>query len=153
MDLSLPYELPYLHPAVVHLPVAILLAAGGVACGYVVAGTRAWRHVLLGLLVAGAATSWVARETGGELADAVEGEPQVEDLLGAHARAARWTYGFALIGAIAALAMAIDGRRRAPSQRDPLAVRLVLLLPALAAALLVAYTAHVGGLMVWGVPR
>jgi uncharacterized membrane protein len=153
MDLSLPYELPYLHPAVVHLPVAILLAAGGVACGYVAAGTRTWRHVLLGLLLAGAASTWFARSTGGELADAVEGDPQVEALLGTHATAARWTYGTALIGVILAAATTFHVRRRPPSQRDSLWLRLLLAVPPLGAALLVAYTAHVGGLMVWGVPR
>jgi hypothetical protein len=124
-----------------------------VASGYAVAGTLRWRRVLLTLLVAGAATTWLARWTGGELADAVEGEPQVEDLIGSHAGAARWTFWTALLGAMAALAVEARVARRPAGRRDPLLLRILLLVPALAAAFLVAYTAHVGGLMVWGVPR
>ncbi len=147
------YELPYLHPVVVHAPIALLIGAAGAAAGYVVTGLRSWRWVTLGLLVAGSIGAWLAHETGEVLEDAVEGDPQVEALIDTHESAAAWAWRASMIGAVAFAGVSIWMRRRAPAHRDPLAIRLALLLPALAAALLVAYAGHVGGLMVWGVLR
>ena len=147
------YDLPYLHPVVVHAPIALLIAAAGVAAGYVVTGLRSWRWTTLALLVFGSVGAWLAHETGEVLEDAVEGDPQVEALIDIHEGAAGWAWRMSMLGSIAFAAASLWLRRRAPAGRDPLALRLFLFLPAVAAALLVAYTAHVGGLMVWGVPR
>jgi hypothetical protein len=57
-----------------------------------------------------------------------------------------------MLGAVAFGGASLWLRRR-PAGREPLALRLALLLPALAAGLFVAYAGHVGGLMVWGVPK
>ena len=43
--------------------------------------------------------------------------------------------------------------KQPPSKREPLWGRLLVMFPAVVAAILVAWTAHLGGLMVWGVPR
>lgn len=147
------YDLPYLHPVVVHAPIALLVAAAGAAAGYVATGKSNWRWMTLALLVAGSAGAWLAQETGETLEDAVEGDPQVEALIEIHEDAASWAWRMSMIGALAFAGATVWLRRRAPAPRDPLALRIVLFLPALAAALLVAYTGHVGGLMVWGVPR
>jgi hypothetical protein len=37
--------------------------------------------------------------------------------------------------------------------KEPLGLRLLLFVPSVAAAALVAYTGHLGALMAWGVPR
>ena len=147
------YELPYLHPVVVHAPIALLIAAAGTAAGYAFVGRRAWRLSTLALLTAGAIGAWLAHETGEILKDAVEGDPQVEALVDTHEGAAGWAWRASMIGAMAFAGASIWLRHRPPTGRDPLALRLALLVPAVAAALLVAYTGHVGGLMVWGVPK
>jgi uncharacterized membrane protein len=147
------YELPYLHPVVVHAPIALLIGAAGAAAAYAFAGTRTWRLTTLALLIAGSVGAWLAHETGETLEDAVEGEPHVEALIETHEGAAEWTQRAALLAALSFAAASLWWRARPASGGEPLAARLLLLLPALAAALLVAYTAHVGGLMVWGVPR
>jgi len=149
----LQYDLPYLHPVVVHAPIALLIAAAGAAAGYAAVGRRPWRTATLALLVAGAAGAWAAGQTGEVLEDAVEGDPQVEVLIETHEAAAAWTLYMSLAGALAFAGATVALRRRSAASADPLALRIALFLPALAAALLVAYAGHVGGLMVWGVPR
>lgn len=155
MDLHtvLQYELPYLHPVAVHAPPVLLVLAAVAAVGYAVAGRPAWRWATLLLLVPGALVSWWAVETGETLYAAVEGEPQVEALVGAHQTAAGWTLWASAVAALAFLAVTLWMRRGGRPDPAPPALRLLLLVPAVAAALAVAYAGHVGGLMVWGVPR
>lgn len=155
MDLHavLQYELPYLHPVVVHAPPVLLVLAALAAVGYAITGRPAWRWATLLLLVPGALVSWWAVETGEALYAAVEGEPQVEALIGAHRAAAAWTLWASAAAALALLAVTFWQSRRGRAEPVPLVVRLLPLVPALVAALAVAYAGHVGGLMVWGVPR
>jgi uncharacterized membrane protein len=148
----LQYELPFWHPAVVHVPPVLLVAAAAAATGYAVLGRPAWRLAALLLLVPGALAAWVAAETGETLYAAVEGEPQVEALIDAHHAAAAWALWTGAAAALAFLAATLWRRRRPAAGPEPLALRLLLLVPAWAAALCVAYAGHVGGLMVWGVP-
>jgi uncharacterized membrane protein len=156
------YEVPYLHPLAVHFPLVLLMLAAGTATAYAVLGVAAWRHVLLALLLLAVPAAYLAHRTGETLEDAVEGEPAVERFLEYHETAAAWT----LRASVAALLVAAGGtfwlRRRegareaaldARPSREPLVLRLAVLVPVLAAAFLVAYTAHLGGLMVWGVPK
>ncbi len=149
------YRIPYWHPLAVHFPLVLLLLAAGAAAAYAAVGTAVWRVAALVLLGLGAVGAWAAGQTGEALEAAVEGEPMAERFLDAHEQAAGWTAWAAAAGAVAfAGATATRRRWQNPGQRagrEPLALRLVLFLLALAPALLVAYTAHLGGLMVWGV--
>ncbi len=162
MDLLAQYEIPFLHPLAVHFPLVLLLLGAAAAGLYLVLGRAVWRQAGLVLFLLGTVGAWAAGETGHDLEQAVEGDPMVERVVGRHESGAEWTlwtsalatFGFGFVS-VARL------RRRPPVEgddapvrtREPLWGRLLVLVPAWAAAGLVAWTAHLGGLMVWGVPR
>ncbi|WP_420454714.1 DUF2231 domain-containing protein [Rubrivirga sp.] len=164
MDLIAQYEIPFLHPLVVHFPLVLgLLGAGAAGC-YLVLGRAVWRQAGLVLFVLGTAGAWVAAETGHDLAQAVEGDPMVEQVVDRHEEGAEWTLWTSALAAFSfgLVSVARLRRPRPPAEgeepspvrtREPLWGRLLVLVPAWAAAALVAWTAHLGGLMVWGVPR
>jgi uncharacterized membrane protein len=156
IEQALQYEVPYLHPLAVHFPLVLLLLAAAAAGVYAVRGTAAWRHVVLGLLLLGAPSALWAQRTGDALEEAVEGEPAVERFVEYHEAAAAWTVWASLFALAAAAGASLWWRRKTPvpvPAQEPLGLRLALLVPALVAGVLVAYTGHLGALMVWGVPR
>ena len=164
MDLISQYDIPFLHPLAVHFPLVLLLLGAASAGLYLLLGRAVWRQAGFVLFLLGTLGAWAAGETGHELKNAVDGDPMVELIVGRHEDGAEWTLWMsALATFLFALVSAARLRlpRRAPEApepaprrtREPLWGRLLVLLPALAAAALVAWTAHLGGLMVWGVPR
>ena len=172
MDLLSQYEIPFLHPLAVHFPLVLLLLGAGAAVFYLVLGRAVWRQAGLVLFALGALGAWAAGETGHTLYRAVEGDPVVEEVVGTHRQSAEATLwssaaaaaAFALVS-LARLRVRLPRRSAPPAEgapppappvrprREPLWGRLLVLLPALLAAGLVAWTAHLGGIMVWGVPR
>lgn len=157
LDLLSRYSIPYLHPLAVHFPLVLLLLGAGVAVLYAALGRPVWRQAALALFALGAVSAYVAHETGHELEHAMEGEPIVDAVVETHETMADYTMWTAAFTALVfgGLSVALRQRaRREPAldRREPLVWRVGALVPALAAALLVAYTAHLGGLMVWGVP-
>ncbi len=164
MDLIAQYEVPYLHPLAVHFPLVLLLLGAAAATLYALLGRGAWRRAALVLFVLGTAGAWVAEETGHELRHAVEGEPVVEQVVGQHEQGAEWTVAVSALAAFVFVGLSLVRLRRPkppadgeeappPPTREPLWGRLLALPPALAAAALVAWTSHLGGIMVWGIPR
>ena len=156
MDLLTQYEIPYVHPLAVHFPLVLLLLAGAVGLIYLGRGTALWRMAAMVFLALGAAGAFWAGETGETLEEASRGEPMVEAIVETHEDAASWTLWSAL-GALALFAGATVWVRRLPAptavgEQDPMLLRAALALVALVPAALVAYTAHLGGLMVWGRP-
>ena len=153
-DLLSDYTIPYLHPLAVHFPLVLLLVAASAATLYAVTGRALGRQAALAFLLAGTAGAWWAEETGEALEPAVEEEPMAVVLLDTHEDMAGWTLRLGLLASVAAAGATLALRRRpdlvAPT--EPVWARLLVLVPALAAAALVAWTAHLGGLMVWGVP-
>lgn len=147
------YEIPVLHPVLVHFPIAFLLLAAVTALVWLGWGTRFWRDVTLMLLIAGFVGGVAAYVTGGAAEERAEGKPQVQQLSGQHESAALLTLmssGLALF----ALAAYVGASRRfsRPNDRDMPMVRAVVAVLALVSAVLVARTGHLGGLMVWGQP-
>ena len=156
MDLLTQYEIPYLHPLAVHFPLVLLLLAGLAGIVYAMRGTVVWRTSVILFLALGAASAYWAQKTGQTLAEDVRGEPMVEAILETHSQASDWTL-WAALGALAVFLVAAFWLRKLPAptevgQKDPVFVRIGLAVVALLPAALVAYTAHLGGLMVWGVP-
>ena len=76
-DLLQQYDIPYLHPLMVHFPLVLLLLGAGVAVLYAALGRPVWRLAALGVFVLGAAGAFAARQTGQTMQDDVEGEPVV----------------------------------------------------------------------------
>ena len=156
-DLLAQYDIPYLHPLAVHFPLVLLLLGAGAAVLYAALGRGVWRQAALVLFALGAVGAFASVQTGGALGQDVEGEPVVEAVLGTHARMADYTLWASVLAALAFGGLTLALRRRAggrpaDADREPLVWRVAALVPALAAALLVAYTGHLGGIMVWGVP-
>ncbi len=153
LDLLSDYTIPYLHPLAVHFPLVLLLVAAVAAGAYLALGAPLARQAALVFLLAGTAGAWWAGTTGETLEHEVEGEPMADVALDAHEDMAGWTLRLALLASVAAAGTTLAARRRtAATPREPWLWRLAVALPAFAAAGLVAWTAHLGGLMVWGVP-
>ena len=153
MDAVLQYEIPVFHPLVVHFPIALILVGALTAVVWVARGTVFWRQCILWLFSLGLVGGIVAYKTGETLREHTEGTPIVEELGDRHEDMAFYTL---LVVAAMVLLMALltlwREKRMAlePTKPDPLIARLVLMLVALAAAALVAWTGHIGGTMVWG---
>jgi uncharacterized membrane protein len=154
MDKVLQYDIPVVHPVAVHFPIALIVVAAFVALVWAIRGTAFWRRATLLLLSVGMIGLVVAYLTGESIEEHVEGTPIVEELVGLHETTALYALivtGVALAG-VAALSFWME--RRTTLQRDPpdpISARLVLTLITVAAAILVAWTGHIGGTMVWGV--
>lgn len=165
MDLIQQYEIPYLHPLLVHFPLVLLLLGAAAATLYAALGRGVWRRTALVLFLLGTAGAWAAERTGHALAQAVEGDPIVEQVVERHEAAAEWTVlvsafaafaftGLSLVAVVRRPKPVADGEEPPPRpKREPLWGRFLALVPAVAAAVLVAWTAHLGGIMVWGIPR
>ena len=154
MDSVFQYRLPVWHPLLVHFPVALLLLAAVVAVVWVLHDRTTWRTMLLVLLGAGTAGGVAAYMTGESLLEQVEGTPVVEALIDAHEAAALFAV---LISAgtllLLSVYVAIRWRFGRGGGSDSLAIRIAVATAVIAAAFFVAWTAHIGGTMVWGVPR
>lgn len=147
------YEIPVWHPFVVHFPIALLVLGGGVAVAYAATGRALWRAVTGLLVTFGTLGAWAANATGEALYAHVEGTPIVEELVGRHEALGNWTLALSASATLAWLAILIWRRRtgRGVEEPDPLGLRLLVAALALAAAVLVALTGRLGGVMVWGV--
>lgn len=151
------YEIPYLHPLVVHFPMVLLFLAAGGSTVYLVRGTSLWRKVVMIFLGLGTATAFWARTTGETLRQSVEGTPIVDELVAYHSVMATLT---SFAGAVAFVAVLLfsywwsrQRNRTTFDKTEPFLFRCVLFVLTAFVAAVVAYTAHIGGVMVWGVPE
>ena len=112
-------------------------------------GGAFWRGVALLAFAVGTLGAWLAVRTGETIEESVEGMPVVEALVERHEDLGEWTLWVSL-AALVVLAGATAWARRT-GEREHLALRLLAGALALAAAVLVAMTGRLGGLMVWGV--
>ena len=145
------YVIPYLHPLAVHFPLALLLTGAGTAVLYALTGTAFWRKATLLLFLLGFVGAIVARQSGEAMEEDVEGEEMAELFLEDHEAMANRTIlaaGLTLLILVVAEARAWTTHRR----KDPLWLRFSVVVLAVLSGVLVAYTGHLGGLMVWGIP-
>ena len=147
------YEIPTWHPFLVHFPIALFVLGGGAGVLYAVTGRELWR-VATGLTLGlGTFGALLANRTGETLHEQVEGTPIVEELVERHEAFGEWALWVGLAAFLVWLGVMLWRRRkeRAPEERDPLGLRLVVATLALAAAVLVVLAGRLGGIMVWGV--
>lgn len=135
-----------LHPAVVHLPIALSLLMPLVALGSAVAirrgfvPARAWLGVvLLQALLAGSA--WYATETGEEQEERVE-RVVAERFIDEHAEAAEWLLRLAVAGLAISAAGLLPGARGGAGRLATVAVTVLVLASAVR-------TGHLGGELVY----
>ena len=84
-----------LHPAVVHFPLALLLAGGAARAVSISRRAPAWlEDATAWLLWAGALTAWLAVVLGHVAEDSAAHVPGAWRLLNAHEQLATWTAGF-----------------------------------------------------------
>jgi uncharacterized membrane protein len=127
-----------LHPLIVHFPIALVMVAAAAEVVAAATGEWRWRAAAVVNLRAGAAFAVAAVVAGWWLASA----PGVDATL-----LLEWHRWLGVITAVAAVAAAAaTWRRDRWSTRDLWIYRLVLS----AAAIGVAVTGHLGGLLVWG---
>ncbi|QXD15223.1 hypothetical protein GQ464_017765 [Rhodocaloribacter litoris] len=155
MDVVFQYEIPYLHPLVVHFPLALILVGALTVFLWLIRGTVFWQRCALFLYSLGMAGALLAYFTGEAMEEAVEGAAIVEELVELHEQMALYTLLFTGLTLAGLVGMAVWAHYRpiARPQGDPILLRVLLGLLALLSAVLVAWTAHIGGTMVWGVAR
>ncbi|SRR5690554_4231128 len=152
MESVFQYEIPVLHPLAVHFPLALLLAAALTALIWCFRGSRFWRHTTLLLAGLGSLGALFAYLTGDKMEEQSEGVPIVEELVDLHEQMALYTLILAVVSTLAITTFSLLARRM-DARRDPLLSRVLLACLVLLAAALVAWTAHIGATMTWGVVR
>ena len=149
------YQIPVLHPVVVHFPIAFLILAAVTSLVWLVKGSSFWRNVTLILLVAGFVGGLGAYFTGGAAKEFAEGSARLELFGEQHEALALLTLvaaGLALFLLTAYVGAYTRGLSTQSVERDLIVVRIIVTALVLAAAVLVGRTGHLGGLMVWGQP-
>jgi uncharacterized membrane protein len=148
------YEIPLLHPLVVHFPIAMILVGAAAVVVWAVIPQVFWYRVGALALAGGAVSSLAAYLTGEAAEDAAQDVPIVDEFVHLHEDLGLYTLAMtvvALVVLVLAHPSALFGgeeNTRSPSTLIRWGVGVL----ALAAAFLVALTSHVGGIMVWGVP-
>jgi len=147
------YSIPFIHPLVVHFPIALVPAAAFALVGWFVRDRVQWLVVALWLQVAGVAGAAAAVWSGEALEESVEGEPMVEILGSFHEELGEWALRSAL-AVLAAVVISLVWHRRAVNHPGvPAPWRAFVAALGMVAAALVLWTGHVGGTMVWGIPN
>lgn len=148
MDLtSLPTSLPNWHPAFVHFPIALVPLALFFDIGGLLVRKAEWlERAATAVWVLAGIAGFLAYETGESAADGLVGVPaSVEPLIGNHSDWGHWAFygmaGYALVR----LLVAVKDR-----DREKVWLRWALLVPAAALFGMVAYTADLGGQLVYG---
>ncbi len=143
------YTIPYWHPIAIHFPIAFLLASSVASVVWLVRPDVFWGRLALVMSVLGSIGAIAAFKTGEAIRWAREGAPIIEELVARHELLAKWTVAFGLVS-VAWLAV-ILWRARA-NERVGIGGRIGAALACGAAAGIVAWGSHLGGLMTWGVP-
>lgn len=148
------YEIPILHPLVVHFPIALLMVGTAAVLFWAARPTTFWyRCAALAYLVGSLATV-AAYFTGEDAEHFGEGVPIVEEVVHTHETFAIVTLAVAFVTLLALVLVnpkALSGDTSSAHPGPP--VRYAIAVLAVATAVLIAWTSHLGGIMVWGVPR
>ena len=153
MDNVLQYEIPALHPLAVHFPLVLILVGTLAVVIWGIRGKLFWWQTSVFLYVLAMAGALFAYFTGEELEEQMEGDPILEELGGLHEDMGLYTLIVTGVTLVAMMGLMIWRKRSARlGSQDPLIARMIIVVLALLAAGLVAWTAHIGGVMVWGRP-
>lgn len=136
-----------IHPAVVHFPVALLFTAAPMAILGAITRKPTWQRVATVCLVLGAASSYLAVETGEEMeeADYVASEALIHE----HEEMAEKTMVAAIALALLAVGVEVATARSIGPKSVGTAGRWAVAAGSVAVAGMVAYTGHLGAQDVW----
>lgn len=151
MEAVFDYRIPVLHPLAVHFPLTLLLVGALAALVWMFRGTRFWRYCTAYLIFLSVPGALFAYLTGDAMAEQSEGVPIVEELVDLHEEMALYTLIASGVAATALTVMLALSHFRGVPERDPIGGRVAVALLIMIAAALVAWTAHIGATMTWGV--
>lgn len=146
------YTIPLLHPVVVHFPVALSVVAVLTGVIWLIRNKMGWWRTTLVLEVLAFIGAFMALRTGEAMEDQSEGVAMVDRFVELHeamAERAVWALGVAIVMLIG---MRWVGLRETAYAGVRLRWRILAFLLVAVAAILVALTGHIGGIMTWGVP-
>ena len=152
MDIFTDYEIPYFHPLLVHYPIALFTAAIIVCALWLFSSSGRWFIAYLSMQVLGTIGALAAYFTGEGIRDDTEDVPIVDLLVDRHEQWGKYTLILACVISVVSLAIAYFYRKRSNYDGIPVGARIAVSILALLLVLLTAYTAHLGGVMVWGIP-
>lgn len=152
MDILTDYEIPYLHPLVVHFPIAFFVGAVIVVMIWALTDSGRWFVAFASMQILGTVGAIAAFLSGEAIEDATEDVPIVDLLVGQHERMGKFVLILAILISIVTLAVAYVYRKRSNYDGIPMLFRALLAVLAVILVALTAYTAHIGGVMVWGIP-
>jgi uncharacterized membrane protein len=148
------YEIPILHPLVVHFPIALTLLGTVAVLFWVARPTDFWYRCAVLIYLSGAVATILAYFTGEDAEHYAEDVPIVEEIVEFHEEMAIWTLAATLITLLTLVLIQPRALSGSVDERSPaIQIRIAVAVIAVAAAILVSWTSHLGGLMVWGVPR
>jgi uncharacterized membrane protein len=153
MDQVFQYEIPVLHPLLVHFPVVLILLSACFALVWAVRNTNGALLSAVAIQCLAVLATTLSYLTGEEMEERGEGVPIVDMLAGIHEQAALATLilsTLTLIFLLGALFMKRRGMIHSGSHRPLRMLIIVLGITSIAAVL---WTAHIGGTMVWGTVR
>lgn len=146
------YRISALHPLLVHFPIAVVFLSLAAAALWLFFDRR-WMLVAAAVLqTLGWVATWAAFLTGEALEEQSEGVPIVDELVGFHESMAEWSLWVIGVSALVFLLMIRMAARDVSRPGSALWMRVAGFLVALAAAALIAWVSHIGGVMVWGTP-
>lgn len=153
MEFLTTYEIPYLHPLMVHFPLVLIMLGAGTSAVWLFRNTDTWKYATYWFMGLGLIFGIAAKQTGETLEHGMEGEQAVELMVHAHEQGAD---GLLIVNLLTVLVLAAlwwaNRNPRWAHLAKGFSARLVVTILAAICAVLVAYTAHLGGLMTWGVP-
>lgn len=147
------YSIPVLHPVVVHFPVALSVVALFTVGIWLFRNATAWWRVTLLLQSLSFLGAFVAVRTGEIMEEQSEGVAMVDQFVDLHetmGERALWLLGLSLA---MLLVTRWIGARETDHAGIRLRWRLLGFIAVLVAVIFVGLTAHIGGLMTWGVPN
>lgn len=148
------YEIPLLHPLAVHFPIALLVVGTVAVLLWVGKPTAFWYRCATLVYLAGSLGTIAAYFTGEAAEDYGEDVPIVEEIVELHEQMAIWTLAATLITLLTLVLLRPQLLSGTKDQTPPaFPIRVAVGVLAVVATILVAWTSHLGGLMVWGVPR
>ena len=146
------YTIPVFHPVVVHFPVALAILALIPALLWLMRDNVRWLWITLAMEFLAFVGAYVALETGETLEHQSEGVAIVDQFVHLHetmAERAMWVIGITCGVLVFA---AWWGRRDVSRPGVHPGVRTVGFLMVLLGAIVIGLTAHIGGIMTWGIP-